>query len=714
MLTFFRKRQKAFFIAVTGVIGVSFIFFGSGVSLGESEQIPKTALTTTLSGEPLFKEEMEVLASFMGSGHPFGLSLLEEQLLSVQVSQELAEQFFATIKQDLTEIQAKANAFRPYRHPFLPMLAVQELWLQFLPESKKLAYFLQNKQISIDTFNFLSKLYVMTQEVPVEFLRQMLAYQEKKAGVSQDPNLQKADLSLFGFHTPVEWLGPSYMNAASQVVLNVASIERKERGDITLHEARKELLSLLKREIAKEKNNQNIDLDKVLTVQMRRFGVHEKEGIELFRKLLLCQRALERRAQEVVFDPSLLPDRQALEKAEVSSYTLKGSSEIQDLLSFLRYQIYLEMAYMQPNILAPQKPLDEVYRQNPSLVCQEYVLGVQELDLKKAAVEVSLQKMWDVQMSEEGYAALQKKFKELKPAKTPEERIAHLDGLENSLRLDVDRFTREFVVLENRDKFVDVPAKIQTVCVNTKGADLPFRGIKDGAAFVLALEAGEPFEISQDRHHVYRFSVEKKGSEKRLLSFTEANQMGILRRLLDHRLEKGYADIRKKHPALFQEAGGGWKLLSDVKEQVAKILFASSLKKIQQDYVSFYQKEPSKEELESSSFYVKYGLISSLHEARKRVLAGDLSLVEIKSKVVSKEEVDLFSLENGEFSEIMDLSNQLLGFYKVNKKLGIPEVTEDEKIKVLYPLQFEKKQQYLQEVISKIKENNLFYLGEQL
>lgn len=435
-------------------------------------------------------------------------------------------------------------------------------------------------------------------------------------------------------------------------------------------------------------------------------------------------------------DPAALAALQgpAKDQMEVRTFFLPHHLQLRDLTSLWKLQVYLEAIsskkYFQEHPLYPPTEflsLEEIEKKAPDLVHRDYVLQYAEVDKKKAASHIGLKETWNWQLEDAGWKWLQQQYTSLAKshAATKDDRFVALEQLDGKERTEIDRASREQILAQNSEKLKELlesaEKKTVSVSVTKSGLDLPFQGLQNPPAFVSLLEkAGlqEKIEMyTEDQQHYYSFCVLERSSSKAVKTFSEANSAGSLRRMLDKKLENAYPEIRKKDSLSYMKKDGTWKPLSEVTDKVAKAVFAPTLKALVAEYKILNGKEPSKEQLESSSFYYDTWMVAFLQKNLRDLETGVLEAQQDNPLVsqwnlLQEEEIlergkyaALASLPfvEGKWSPVLSLISNKPCFFQVLKNLPRATVTAAEIDRLKAPLKKEAEKQLFDKLFAEIE-----------
>jgi GcvH upstream region-like protein len=747
MLTFFRKYQKAFFIFTTTIIVVSFLFFGVAGSMGGPPEVKEVPLLKAIDGSTVSVQKLQRMVHFLSSSqldlkddktaaiNLLNDGVLEKQFLAAPLGRLLAEKISSEIEKDVKQTIEKAAGFQPYRYAGAPFVSSESIWAQFAPESTKIVGELMTHASALSPlkkFDLLSQGYLQHQAVPATFIRKVLSYQAQQMGMTeQDPALAYADVSLMGLHSAKDWLGEAYLKAAAQVIINGAASAKRAGYSVSTQEARDSMVLNVKKaaELLLQETNAQTNFYQIFLNQVRNLGMNEAECIDLWKEITLFQKFFGSQNLDVKSLPE--PENISKSRALAQKYTLPSSLQFKDFMSFMKLQVYVDAVSAKKRsretlLELPTELLSlaDIEKKAPELVQRDYVLEYAELDVRKAASQIGLKETWSYQTQEEGWKKLRKQYPDLQAAETKEERFAVLEALDPKLRLEMDKFSREQILFSSKDRIQKELAlakqEVRSFGMSSKGAELPFK-IADRQALVTLLEAAplkgsqDPIQeklncYTQDQQHYYKISVVERSPFKKIQTFAEANASGALRRMLDKKLEDSYFEVRRKDPAPYMKKDGAWKPLSEVKESLGLTIFAPVLKAIGAEYQAVYGKEPSKEQLDSSDFYVQNWMLFHLKDSLAKIQAGILEqsqwqLVSKQETLAQKDHESLsdMSFVEGTWSPIVSLTNDNPCFFKIVQKLEAVAPSQEEIEKITAPMRREAEKKLFEQLFSEME-----------
>ncbi len=647
MLGFFRKYQKFFFIFITVIIVISFTFFGtfsSFVSRQGQGKIDEKVVLTYLLNEVNEEGKMPLL---LNDG------VVRKDFLSTQVGTILAEKYFAELKPGLEEKLKKAQNYKPYNH------SVEKIWDQVLPViNVELKSLKEVEEVTPEVFSKLASLYVAQDQFPPQILKRFLLYQK------QDPLVQNADLSIFGYHSLEQWFGKEFLEIASQFILDVAAVAEKRGYKVTTEEARNDLYHNIYVGV-KRLTKEEVDLAEMVQHQIQAFGVDEGSLVRAWKKVLLFRHLYNEAGNAIFVDPLFQEQFASFanETAHVEQYQLPEYLRLRDFRSLLKLQVYIDAVSKGKNsLLLPKDYLtpDEIERRTPELVQRTFLVEYGEVKKEDLGLRTTLKEVWDWELQDANWPVLAAQFPALagQSSQTREEKFSILEALEPKRRLEIDKYARSKII-DLHPEWIDqalatAEMKNEKISIRGKASRFPFVGTDD-AKEVLSFLLSDKTQVSFDQNHFYKVNVIEKPTQKVMLTFKEASEDGTLKELLDRKLE-------------------------EAEDKEGTKLYAELLKAIRDDFV----KTTNKEVPPGLDFYANHRLYAFIREAQKNPSPVDSqwSLVKTETDILrgdatGKEE--LFTLNEGSWSNIHFSPQGDLSFSKLLSR-GIKEEKENKKI----------------------------------
>src|SRR5690606_26144463 len=174
----------------------------------------------------------------------------------------------------------KAKRFQPYVHPEAPFLSAKNVWDHFAPDlSGEIEALQKEPSANFDVFSHLEKLYLYQCRIHPEMLRQILVYQHRQYPWLQvDQRLNFDDLALFGYHSAADWFGHNFVDLIAEFILNAAALAVEKGYQVSLQEAKGELIHNFQETVEKAKLKTPISLQE----HLHRLGFDEKTAAELW------------------------------------------------------------------------------------------------------------------------------------------------------------------------------------------------------------------------------------------------------------------------------------------------------------------------------------------------------------------------------------------------------------------------------------------------
>lgn len=649
MLDFFRRHQRYFFIVITIVIVISFSFFGTYSSLSDSPFREQIAFKT-VDGTVVTRHELDEMATFIGTdasdkllfGGMWGPNFLNDGVISKNFLETglgiiLATSYPQDIQPDLLARLDKEKRYSLYTHPQAGFIGIEAAWNYFAPAMTTYYNALRTTQdpTSPQAMQARVALFLMEKQFPQHTLRQVLRYQEKQYNwVTPDRNLDRADLSLFGYHTLEDWFGPRFVRLVSEFIINSATIAEQKGYQVTKADALADLIRNAELSFQQNAGSPNLGVatsHEYFNEQLRRLGMDQNGAANVWRQVMLFRLLFQDMGSSVFVDPYTFQkiDSYALESVEGELYRLPKEVRLADFKSLQKFESYLDAVAKRSeedktNLVLPTTFLTaaQVAQKTPELVQKRYRLEITQANKKTLEGHVGVKDSWNWEVSDKGWEQLKKEFPELalKKGATREERFASLDSLDDKTRGRVDAFSRTAIVNEHPEwltkALADATVMSVTVGLHEKGGHPLFVGLKDTKSLMQLLDAAplasqNAAEIkpaakdaaeklsnyTANQTIYYQIKVIDRAAQPEVLTYAEADQDGVLDDLLDKQLEASYAKIRETDPKTFQKADQSWKAFADVKDAVAERNFSKVLTAIRTNYSAAIAPEKAPEQM---------------------------------------------------------------------------------------------------------------------
>lgn len=629
MLHFLRKHQKYFFFVITVVVIMSFSFFGTYDTLS-GNAIHEQIAFTTIEGTKVTRADLDAMVNFITTdnddkrlfGGAWGPNFLNDgvirkDILETGLAEILVAAYPNLVASDLESRLEKEKRYSLYAHPQAPFLSTEAAWEFFAPTMKANYRALRRAENPVDPNAFSARvaLYANERRFPAPLLRQVLRYQQKQQGWLQpDPNLDRIDLSLFGYHTLEDWFGPRFTRMVAEFIMNSSQLALQKGYQVTKTEALADLMHNAEISFQQNINSPHLGVAnsaEYMNEQLRLLGMDRNKAVKVWQQVLLFRRLFQDVGNATLVD--ILTHQKFNEYAQETVtgdlYRLPPELRLKDYRTLQKFEMYLYAVTKRPRLDKMNDKemlsvptvflaLDEVKKKYPELVQKQYTLEVAQANKNALQAKIGLKEMWNWEAEDKNWALLKKEFPILnkKPGETHEERIATLDSLDDPTRAKIDAYARTAIVeahpewLETALK--EAQPKQMTIGLSTKGSGNFFiTGLTNREELIKLLDDAtpnaEPSEklthFTGNNIHFYRIKVIERKPNEEILTFTEANREGILDQLLDQILETHYSKIRDSDPDAFQKEDKSWKAYADVKDRVADQYFEKLLKAIQTD-----------------------------------------------------------------------------------------------------------------------------------
>ena len=510
----------------------------------------------------------------------------------------LAAEYAPEIKDDWQQRLEREKKYSLYKHPEAQFISAETTWDYFLP-AKKLIFTSSNKLRTPYSRcrRRPCKPFLDERSFPAPTLRQILAYQEQQYGfVKHDPQLDRNDLFLFGHYTMEDWFGPRFLRVIAQFIINSAKVAEERGYRVSDAEAFAELSKNAEQSF--NQLNGKVDLGaansgEYLSDQLRKSGMDRSSAVKIWKDVMLFRRLFNDMGDSVLLAPFTFEkfNQYANESVSGDLYNLPAALHIGNFKELQKFETYL-------NAVAKNKKEDplslptlfqstnELLKTTPELVQKHYLLEIAEVDKKDLQSKISLKEMWQWQVSDENWAALTKEFADLgvKNAKTGEERFNALDQLDNRTKMRVDAFSRNKMISAHPEWISQALDRAEPKQVNiglrSKGGSSPFKGLDNREELIRLLDQVPLKEQSPklagytpNETNFYRIVVLERTPNQEIVSFSDANNEGILDSLVEKQLQSAYDAHKEQYQKPFAE----------VKELVAEQVFGNVLQAIRKD-----------------------------------------------------------------------------------------------------------------------------------
>lgn len=631
MLGFFRRYQRFFFMITTVVIVISFSFFGVNSGGSGSLVNPRDEVHFyTDGGRAVTRGEVEDLVQFLNTdaldsrnaerlwGYNFlNDGVVRKEFLESGFAELLFQHYQDTVTYGVKERSTREKLYKTYKHPQAPFINADIAWNYFAPDVKlELDQLLkQEDPKSQEAFAARVRLFLAEKEFPAIALRQAILMQQgQQDWLPADPQLNHADLALFGYHTLTDWFGQDFLHLIAQVIINSAEKAEDLGYEVSNAEVKADLLRNSEINFRQKQGHPQMRLShsgENYQEQLRIMQMGDAQVLPLWRQVMLFRRLFHDVGNSSLVDPLVYQkfNEYAKEGVNVYVYELPQAMRFRKFADLQRLEAYLKAVAADYQGLEPPEQFRDtaaILKDTPELVQKRYLLELAEVDKATLQTRVTVRDTWDWQVSDQGWDKLKQEFRELgiKPADSTDERFALIKELDGNTRLRVDSFTRQQIV-EQHPEWLEEAIEAasmnrRTLNLRMKGGDLLIKGITDREALAKVLDAAELGEsedslsmYTQDLRHYYRIDVVDRSAGAEVLSFAEASRDGVLDALVDRKLEAHYLKIRESNPLAYRGDNGEWRALGEVKRDVARDYFKDSIAAINDSYHNWRKTQPA-------------------------------------------------------------------------------------------------------------------------
>ncbi len=609
MLGFIRKYQKFFFAITTFIVVISFCFFGVARNIPSNETSEKDiVLGHAIDGSKMHSKQIRLLSRFLASDrfdapflrgeivNFFNDGVIKRDLLESSISNHLVQMYFSEIEGELQKKIPKFQSFRPYSHPLMPQIGVEGIYANFMPQlSKNLTKLRNHPRADSDFFAILAKIYVDHSRIQPEMLRKILYYQQNQMG-SIDPHLETEELTLFHARSLEDWFGKKFIDLCSQFIYNAALHAKKRGFKVSYSQARADFMQKGYNALYEMQGSQQLSNEEFTnyTLKILSFlGLTEREAVECWQQVMLFRLSLQDIAGSVSLDDLTFHDffHHSYKEWAYDVYHLPSQFILRDFWEVLELQTYLRSTAKHPGMIdLPSQSLsiNQILDKAPELIERRYETEITQTNLDEVAERISLKEMWQWQI--ENWENLVKIFPRLGQCSSTsdEDRLEFLETFSKQSQLD--GYSRKEIVKKHPEWIKDALHQQQPtskiLSIPEKGF-LPIEGAEDKNQLISLLESsfssGEAIEtLSFDHLNYYHIKVSNRKAEKEVLTFQEAKEKGILRNLLEEKLQKAYQIKQSQNPEKLCDAEGKQYDFEEIKEELGLELFQSTFRKLDQ------------------------------------------------------------------------------------------------------------------------------------
>lgn len=593
MMKFLRKNQRFFYLIITIVIVLSFTFFGTSGTITYDRNRDNVAFVD-IEGREVKESELNTLISFLekeqtdlfvyGGVHGFnGLNdgVFTKDFIVKGIIPKLEAHFSDQLRGEFEKTFEKEKRFKMYTHPEEKFINTGSVWTYFAPSLKKCFHkFLELDKIDAKWLQNRLDLILEQNRFPPYLLNQIMMQQQKQyKWITPDPKLPYLDLSLFGHHGLQDWLGKPMLELMGQFVLNGAALADREGITVSREEALADLLynhQTSYERFGKSPAYGGRSSSEAWQMQLKQFHLSEYDAVTLWQKVLKFRRLIESRPEGVVIDSLVFKNYQtyAKEIAEVDIYKIPKELRIRNFDDLKEFEVYLSSVAKRKergdlSLPTELKSLAEIEAATPSLIYREFKILHGQASKKEIENQAPLREVLNWQLERKNQEILVEEFSVLENVQ--EDFLKAIEELPPSTKKKIDVFTRAKILEAHPERFQEVLDRVgteeKTLLITLEGGLPPLEGIVDRDRFIQALEksTGDTFTFSGDGNIYHKIEVVEKGEEKKLLTLEEAKARGILKGLVEKKLEAYFEANRSEF-----ESG---KSFQEVKAKVARSYF---------------------------------------------------------------------------------------------------------------------------------------------
>lgn len=589
MLEFLRNHQRYFFFLIAFVVITSFVFFGTFSAINEGGTTREDReIAKAVDGSSVKESEIRLLARFLATDQ-YDLDLksqspnlcndgvIRNDLIKTGLADLIASSYFDLLQDSIKEKIDRVKRYKHYIHPQEPEISVLSVWNRFAPGiTEPFRHLMSSESVTLRDFRNLSQLYLQQAACSPEFVKKLLIYQVRQnPNIALDPRIQYEDFSLCGSRSLTDWFGSEFLEISAEFIINGARAAESKGYRVSIEEAKGDLQRNFRQSIEKISQGKNRP-ELTLSQHLRTLGFDLKSAAKVWRSVLLFRRYFEGVGRAAFSDR--LPSRDfesfVREAAVVQLYRWPSALQLRDLQDLVQLQLYIQsVSEMQDPLALPQSylSLKEIANRSPELIGTRYRAKVATVDKNQLGLRATLKEMIEWTLEEKNWSSLRSQFSFLPLCKTREERFASLERLDPAVRSQLNSTVRAYLVEQHpewiQDSLATADKEEKTIEITHSWTSLPW--ILNGRDLKAKLELGPVVSYSEDGMTFTSFDQVEKIQDEFLLTFREAKRRGILGQLADRFLDLEYGKIRSKHKEIFQTKEGGWKSLSQVKDEVA-------------------------------------------------------------------------------------------------------------------------------------------------
>lgn len=572
-------------------------FDGSAIYAREIDDLVRFLRTDALDG-PILEELSRV--------NLFNDGVIKKDIFQTGIGLMLLEHYSRVFQEELKSKFQKFCSFHPYCHPEAPFVSLESIWRQFVPEffeHYKKFKATQGGVIDREKLETIIALYLDQCSFPPRSARQLLAYlqQQYRNVIPFDPYVQSGELALFNAKTVEDWFGIQFVEALAHFIHNASVYAQKQGYKVSKEEAKASLMKIAM-DNAKMMNAGQMmtsaDFAKYYGRGLQMLQMDEKAAVDLWQKVLLFRRLFNDVGHSVFLDKTLYEQfhQFASSGVQIDLYSMQPGLRLNTERDLYKFEFYLQAVAGKnkgsplglPTSFADE---EDLMKRFPELIQKRFLIKVASIRRAEVERQVGLRYLMNWELEDENWLKLQKEFPSLEKLETKEKeaRYEFLEAIDSQKRLDVDRYSITMILDQHpdfiRQALTAKALETKEIALSYKGTYSPLDGIKDPIRLMTLLQStsGEGDKAvtaqeklafySEDNDIFYKISLLDSVEKSEVMTFEEANERGILDRLLDHDLKIKYDSLKRAGSKLLVDDEG----FEESRDLVGRVLFGANI-----------------------------------------------------------------------------------------------------------------------------------------
>jgi hypothetical protein len=565
MFSVFFKNSRLLMSVIMVCVVITMLFFGTGgknIPQGIEEKKVVYQLGSKDVVRSVTKKQIEAMKTYLNFDLGYGLNdVLERQnifsdgffieLISSDFGKKITSLHYDLLKDDFDQRMKVHKRQRLYKHWSGKLNLEDRLEMHatsFYDSIKKVQE--KGRAVDISLLHDMIDLSNLQMEFTPDNMKSMMRVliRDNKLGV--DSMLKRRNFALFQAKSNEDFFGSSFIELFAQVILEGAAYARDHNFYVSYEEAEgvimRHALDLIEHKFtAIEEPEERFQL---LTRFEKGLGLSRRDLVKSAQAVMMFQKMLRN------VDNSLFLDKMSLAKLFsfhvdtllVKKVTSNKNLKIRNIQDALELNSYLaSLGDLKHPLIPPLEVFEEgqILERAPHLFTEAYVLKLAACSKKRIAADLSLQKVWSFQTSDEGWKTISDKFS-FGSMKSKDDRFDFLQQLEKEKKRAVDLYSRNEIVQYRIDlikkNLSRQELKKDTFHFNDQVRSKIFPESFDENRFIAdisALKEGDALDCyTQDNELYFRVVLIEKPNKKTLLSFEEAKSGGCLAKMVDDAL----------------------------------------------------------------------------------------------------------------------------------------------------------------------------------